>query len=126
MSKIVPVITKEQFCEIIEMLKEQQDKDREFAVFMEKYLDGRFVPMMSERAQSAAMKALSAIFNDVVGDSDETEDTWMEWFAYDCDWGNNEKNLTATIDGKEYTVKSAGDMYELLVAWMNFKVNGKA
>ena len=116
--RIKPFMTKAQFKEVIELLKKQKESDHRFADFMEGYLDGRFVPTMSEHAHSAAIKALSAAFND----KDEGCGTFVEWFVYECDFGKN--RMSARLGGKDYAITNAGQMYDLLVKWMNS--DGKA
>lgn len=112
---IQPMISLEEFEEIIELMKQQEDKDTKFSEFMETYLDGNFVPMMSESSHYANMKLLSYIFND--RDSGLYEGTWMDWFVYENDFGRN--SFPACIDEVEYVISNAKDMYEFLILWMN-------
>ena len=113
-----PSITKVEFIEVIGLLREQDKKDHVFADFMENYLDGRFVPMMSEKANSAAMKSLALHFGDRL--TSKHDMTWIEWWAYECDWGA--KDNKAHINGVEFPVSDASMFYDMMVMWMN---NGK-
>ena len=115
--KKLPIISKEEFIEVIDLLKKQYEKDYSFADFMEKYLDGRCVPMMSEYNGSAVIKLLSYIFDDRI--PNESDLTWIEWFIYENDWGN--KKLSAHFNNNPYIISSADDMYDFLVDWINFK-----
>lgn len=112
--KTAPAITKEEFLEVIKLLHDQEKKDHEFGDFMEKYLDGRFVPMMSDCASMAALKALSACFNDRVKSKYDT--TWIDWFFYENDCG--EKKMQCYLKKKEYVIDSAEAMYDFLALWM--------
>jgi len=108
-----PIITKQQFLEIIDLLKRQEQKDNEFCDFMEKYLDGRFVPMISEHSHNAAVKLLEHVFEDTEGQG------WITWFLYDNNFGENKHE--ATIGKKKYIISNAEKMYDLLVKLMNTK-----
>lgn len=108
-------ITKEEFIDIISLLRKQFEKDMEFGRFMETYLDGRFVPQISDYATTAAMKALALAFGDRV--TDKYGMTWIDWFSYECDWGD--KPMTATLDKVEYVIDSPEKFYDFLIKWYN-------
>jgi len=109
----LPAISKNEFMEAVTLLREQEKKDMEFADFMEKYLDGRFVPTISDCASKAAMKLLALAFDD------RSENTWIEWFAYENDWG--EKMLQVKLNSwkRWRRIKTPERMYDFLVEWMN-------
>jgi hypothetical protein len=111
---ILPIITKEEFVDIINLAEKQYDKDIKFADFMETYLDGRFVPMMSDYNGTAVIKLLNYIFND------RTADSWIDWFFYETDFGKTP--MSAWIHGIEYKITSPETMYDVLVIWMNLSV----
>jgi hypothetical protein len=110
-------MTKDDFRKVVDLLRLQEKKDTEFADFMEKYLDGRCVPMLSDHALSAVEASLSAIFGD--RKTDERDMSWIEWFFYECDFGDSP--MSAYLGKKEYVIASADDMYDFLVVWMNWK-----
>ena len=101
--KFTPCISKAEFIDVVDLIKKQYKKDNEFADFMEKYLDGRFVPVMSEFYGLAIVKALSYIFDDRV--PDKYDSTWIEWFMYDNDFG--EKKMQAYLNDKETEIYRA-------------------
>ena len=118
MQKIkTPAITKNEFLEIFELLKKQEEKDYKFCDFMEEYLDGRFVPVMNENANLAVMKMLSYCFNDRV--KDEHDSTFVEWWMYDCGEITEANPACATLDDVEYKMHTLEQFYDFLVVWMN-------
>ena len=106
-------ITKEEFMEVISRLEKQDEKDNEFCDFMEKYLDGRFVPQMSTDAHTAALMALSLACGEKLSAGKNGDMTWCEWFCYECNFGRNV--MSAYLCKKEYVIRSASDMYDFLV-----------
>lgn len=109
--KKTPFITKDEFVECVNTLKEQEKKDTEFADFMEKYLDGRCVPTLSDHATKAAMKLLALAFED------RSKETWVEWFAYECEFGA--RPMSVYVNDKEYVISSAEEMYDFMTMYMN-------
>ena len=115
-----PAITKAEFIEIFALLKIQEEKDSKFCNFMEEYLDGRFIPVMNENANLAAMKTLSYCFNDRV--TDKYGSTWIDWILYDNDIDNlSQKPAVAYLNKTKYEIKSLEEFYDFLVLWMNHK-----
>ena len=112
--KLKPTITKKEFLEICKLLEAQSKKDHSFAVFMEKYLDGRFVPMMNDYIGLAVEKLMNAAFHDKI--NDEFGYTWWTWFIYENDFG--EKKMTVTLDKVEYVITSPSEFYDFMVLWL--------
>ena len=108
-----PIISKIDFINIISLLQQQYDKDIKFADFMELYLDGRCVPILSDFATLAAMKSLTLLTEDLK--LNKSEDSWVDWFAYETDFGKDPKS--AFLDEKEYVISSPDEMYEFLVEY---------
>jgi len=106
-----PTISKKEFLEVIKLIKEQEKKDDEFCKFMEKYLDGRFIPMMNEHA----MLAITKLMNIALKETNE-EDSWWDWFLYECNMG--EKEMSAFINKKEYVIKSPESFYDFVVTFL--------
>ena len=108
-----PAITKEEFLEAVALLKAQEKKDMEFADFMEKYLDGRCVPTLSDHSTKAAVKLLALAFGD------RSEEDWISWFAYENDWGADGKQVKLESWKRWRRIKTPERMYDFLVEWMN-------
>lgn len=67
---------------------------------------------------------LDALFEDVEGDlCPDDADPIMYHFAFFCDWGRKE-DASIEIDGKQYPLKSAGYLYDLLVELREEQSNG--
>ena len=109
-----PNITKKDFLDICKLLETQSKKDNEFADFMEKYLDGRFVPMMNEHVILANKKLMNAAFHDTV--EDEYGYTWWTWFCYENDFGA--KKMEAYVNGEQYVISSPSKFYDFMVLWL--------
>jgi hypothetical protein len=115
MNKILPIITKEQFVEIISLIQKQSDKDHNFTDFMETYLDGRFIPTMNDHYSLAIQKLLNIIFNDI--ETDKYDMTWCDWFAYENNFGKNK--MSCWLNEVEYVISTPEEFYDFMVLWMN-------
>lgn len=104
------MITKKVFVQTIEAMIKQEDKDREFATFMEKYLDGNFVPMMNEHLHSALVNVLNSVFDDTC--------KWIEWWIYEKDFGRNDSLKATYKNGREIKLNTAEQLYDFLVKEM--------
>lgn len=111
------LITKKDFLEICSLIKKQNAKDEAFCDFMEKYLDGRFVPMMNEHFNLAIEKLMNVAFDDTV--SDDYGYTWWSWFVYECDFGK--KKMEARLLGKPYIISSPEKFYDFMKEWVKQK-----
>jgi len=116
-----PKISKELFVEVVKLVKEQAAKDDEFCTFIEKYIDGRGVPIMNELNSLAIEKLMNAAFHDT--EEDETGYTWWEWFAYETDYG--QKPMSAFIDKREYSITSPEIFYDFMCDWLKYLMDEK-
>jgi len=115
MSKILPIITKEQFVEIINLIQKQSEKDNKFADFMENYLDGRFVPTMNDYNGLVIEKLLNIIFDDI--EPDKYDITWFSWFCYENEFGK--RRMSCRLNEIEYVISNAEEFYDFMILWMN-------
>ncbi len=104
------MIPKKLLKEIVDLLQTQDKKEIKFADFMEDFLDGRCVPTLSTDVISAFHKLAAYTFNDV-----DTDMTWLEWFIYECDYGESPKS--AFIGKQEYIIDSFDAFYDFLLVW---------
>ena len=73
---------------------------------------------------------LDALFEDMEEDLIDAEaglipddvDPLIYHFAFTCDWGRKE-DAHVEIDGKQHSLKSAGDLYDILVKIMEENTN---
>ena len=108
------MITKKMLKEILDLLQEQEKKDMKFADIMEDYLDGRTVPMLTDKIYNAFSLLASYALND-----EDTDMTWIDWFIFETDYGNSP--LSAFINDKEYLIDSFDSFYDFLIAWEKHK-----
>ena len=109
------IISKEDFVEIIDLIQKQQQKDIEFANFMEKYLDGRFIPTMNDYLTLALEKLFCYVFDD----SEFSDDSWISWFMYDNEFGKKEHSVY--LNEREYNIDSPETFYDFLIKWTEHK-----
>jgi hypothetical protein len=101
------MISKEQFVGYIEELVElntiAERANKEF-----RKLDPDFNFISFGRYGSLILKILKDAFND-------TRDAWIEYWIYDLKFGKEYKEGSVTIDGKDITLKTADNLYDMLI-----------
>jgi len=101
------MISKEEFCKAIALIRQQEETDRTFAKALELVVDGRFVYGTENKYLEAASHLLSSIFRD-------TSD-WISWWLYE----DVEKVI---YDGdNEIPVETPEQLYDFLVSEMQEK-----
>ncbi|MFA5723156.1 MAG: hypothetical protein WC979_02775 [Candidatus Pacearchaeota archaeon] len=108
------MISKKDFDYIINAVKEQHELENKFTEFMQTYIDGNMASTLSVQL-NLAFQRLWAITVEHCDTPEECESNWLEWFMYDCQFG--ETPMEATIDNKEYLADSTDAFYEILCAW---------
>lgn len=96
------MLTKEQFCEVIDLIKKQREADDKFYDGMQMAFPDSYPPMLpNDNLWSALMKSLSYAMNDT------TE--FIEWWVFE---DNMEGRLAVTDDTGEYAFHNAEEFYE--------------
>lgn len=99
------MLTKEQFCEIIDIIKEQQKADDKFYEGMKMAFPDSYAPLLPNGdLWKATIKSLSYAMND--------NDDFIEWWVFE---DNMEGRLTVTDDTGEYAFHNADELYDYLV-----------
>ena len=99
------MLTKEQFCEIIDIIKKQREADDKFYDGMKMAFPDSYPPMLpNDNLWSALMKSLSYAMNDTA--------EFIEWWIYEDDMKGE---LTVTDNDVEYAFHNAGELYDYLV-----------
>lgn len=108
------MITKEQFCDVINLIKKQIEQEEIFDKGMEMAFPESYAPTLPDHnLWDAVIKCLSYALNDV----DEFIDWWIN---EDCMKGR----LDITDNGIKYTFHNAEELYDYLVEnYNNTKVN---
>lgn len=112
------MISKDSFIKIMDGLRDYwdelgKDMNRLGVVFEDNHLTRVFD------------NTLDALCDDLESDLDIDDDIgpWCYYFAFELDWGRDKKAENCTeIDGKMYTLKTAGQLYDLLML-LNDKEN---
>lgn len=103
------MLTKEQFCEIIDIIKEQQKADDKFYEGMKMAFPDSYAPLLPNGdLWKATIKSLSYTMND--------NDDFIEWWVFE---DNMEGRLTVTDDTGEYAFHNAGELYDYLAKIYN-------
>ncbi len=107
------MISKKLFKEMMSAIEKQRLKDLKFCKNMESYLDGNFVPTMSD----ISVDALIRLLVNIMEGTDNVDESWISWWLYDVNCEGD-----ANIDGKEYIIKNTGDLYDLIKIWNKHKL----
>lgn len=104
-------ISKQDFCEILKTLKEEDEKcDKLRNVMNDLYgiPNGRYVDFYPTlKLQTEIIKLLSSLTKD--------ESSWIEYFVYDCDYGENKKYANSVeAEDRKIPLNTFEDLYNLL------------
>ena len=98
------MMTKEQFCEIINLIKKQEEAEDNFDAGMKMAFPESYSPIMPNgNLWSAVVKSLSYAMDD--------NDDFIEWWL--CE-DNMKGKLTVTDNGTEYAFHNAEELYDYL------------
>lgn len=100
------VLSKDDFCNAIAAIQSFWDKIRE----IENVLGVVFDEDSIVNIVSSYIDTLSFIMGDY-----SNEDSWINYFCWELDFGRNWEPGCVEIDGKDYPLSNAGELYELLV-----------
>lgn len=99
------MLTKEQFCDVIDLIKKQREADDKFYDGMQMAFPDSYPPMLSNyNLWSALMKSLSYAMNDT--------DKFIEWWVYE---DQMKGKLTVMDNDVEYAFHNADELYDYLV-----------
>ena len=103
------MLTKEQFCEVIDLIKKQREADDKFYDGMQMAFPDSYPPMLpNDNLWSALMKSLSYAMNDTA--------EFIEWWIYEDDMKGE---LTVTDNDVEYAFHNAEELYDYLAKIYN-------
>ena len=110
-----PLITKEQFVKVMNFMKDREESFEQLSEAMENLADGfrvEFFPNYDYDAQIIFL--LSLLLNE------PTEDSLIDYFIYELEWGKSNYASTAfTFNDHQYDLSSIEKLYDALVD-MNF------
>ena len=99
------MIGKKNFCSIMNALRDYNDE-------LEKVADYLHIDYTENFATNIVCNIMDALARDV-GD---TDDDWLGYFAWELDFGRAEMaEGCVQVDGKEWSLKSAEDLYDFLL-----------
>ena len=108
------IMSKESFCQVIDNYKSMWDFTDEMNDLFDKYkMDGNIYPPM---CTETVIDLLEFIFND--------ENQWISYWVWELSFGKDyEDGYVKDKDGSNIPLKTAEDLYDLLVR--NMKENGE-
>lgn len=100
-----PIPDKSQFCKLLKAMEELDKKqDKIYSVLEETCEDSTlFLPSM----QNEVISYLTECFHD--------KSKWISYFIYDLSYGIDWRPGMISIDGKDYCLKTSGNLYDLLI-----------
>lgn len=99
-------ISKQLFIETIEFIKERNDKQDEInTLFRKEFIDATFWPYC--RYEEQIVKLLTELM-------DDKECQWISYFCWEKNFGRDDKLGNPEIDGKEFPLATAEDLWNIL------------
>ena len=106
-----PLITKEQFVKVMNFMKDRDESFEQLSDAMENLAEGfhvDFFPNYDYNAQIVFL--LSLLLNE------PTEDTLIDYFIYELEWGKSNHASTAfTFNNHQYDLSSIEKLYDALI-----------
>lgn len=99
------ILSKNDFCNAIAAIRSFWDKIRE----IEDTLGITFDECPITNIVNSYIDTLSSIMGDY-----SDEDSWINYFCWELDFGRDWEPGCAEIDGKDYPLSNSGELYELL------------
>jgi hypothetical protein len=110
-------MNKKNFIKFIKLINKQREKEYKFADFMESYLDGRCVPILSEHMWTACNLMWCTLWNDT------EKDSWLEWFIYENECGK--RKFEVKFCNESYVIDSIDSFYDMMLEWRKKKLNNE-
>jgi len=104
---------KAQFVRSIIALQKQAEQDREFAQNLGKAFSNCFVANLlpdNQHLQKALLLLLKEAMNDL------GEDSWIEYFCFELDFGKNSELGVSDKDGKNIPLSTAEELWDFLIS----------
>lgn len=98
------MISKELFCKIIALIKEQNNKDKEFTYALEKMGSGLFL----FGTENKYLEALLMLLQDCMNDKHD----YIGWWLFEV---NSDHKLWSEDESKEWTIETPEDLYDFIV-----------
>lgn len=109
-------ITKEMFVETINILKEQNDKDRKFGKALGEMFDTYPLSYSYQNVEAQLIKLLQVQFDD------DHKDSWIDYYIYELEFGSKYKKGCAKYkNGKNINLSTAAYLYDFLIENLNDK-----
>ena len=107
------MINKEEFVDILNKLKESQDRTDKICDGLEHLLDGR--PIMT--VDYPLIKIITDLLEGIFEDTEE----WIQYWLWELDYGKAFKMGDVTMDGKDIDISGPDKLYEFLIDNMKEK-----
>lgn len=105
------MISKQKFVETINILKEQTEQDGKFGAFIDEMFETDCSRYKNYKLIEATIDLLKEQLND------NSDYSWIDYYCYEMDFGNNPSNLKAYYknDGPEIDLSSPEALYDFLI-----------
>ena len=115
-----PLISKEKFVEIINFMRERDTAFELIASAMEKVCPGFSVDFVPNLSYNGKITDILNLFF-----PDEQEDSLIDYYVYEANYGTERGMEFIIVDGKEYDITTPEQLYDALVD-LNFTRKKKA
>ena len=110
------MLSKKEFCEIIEELKDANDLQKEEVELLRKYkssLDGVNIGSLMIMHEDLVIRLLNKILG--LKKIDELGGTELEWWAYETNYGRYKEYNFVEIHGARIVIDTAGKFYDFIM-----------
>ena len=108
-------MTKEQFIQLMEVIKERYYKIEEIY----NKLDDVFGSVGDLFIDETSMTPIIDVISEIVEDNNK----WIEWYVYDKNWGTDERLTVTDNNGNEIPSETLEDLWNLILTTENEKDN---
>ena len=108
-------MTKEQFIQLMEVIKERYYKIEEIY----DKLDDVFGSVGDLFIDETSMTPIIDVISEIVEDNNK----WIEWYVYDKNWGTDERLTVMDNNGNEIPSETLEDLWNLILTTENEKDN---
>lgn len=100
------MLSKKEFCEIIEQLRNNEEYISELNQIFRKHK--KDTQVFATGLENTVVKLLESIFNDF--------NNWIAWWCWELDFGKHYKDgCISSEDGKVISIKTPSELYDLLI-----------
>lgn len=113
MNKKIPMMTRQAFFKLVNIIIEQSKRDREFTQALNKYTAPKGKSGDCEFMSGWLSEDILSIIDDIFG---YPASNYVGWWIWDCPNAGEASydDCTVTADGKKWCIKTTNDLYDFL------------